>query len=60
MTTTQHVVLGGGQIGSLIAGQLARAGETVAMATRTGRDPQIAGAENGPLLMNCTLGQFRV
>ena len=49
MTTSQHVVLGGGQIGSLIAGQLARAGESVAMATRSGRDPQIAGVSGIPV-----------
>jgi nucleoside-diphosphate-sugar epimerase len=49
MTTTAHVVLGGGQIGSLIAGQLAQAGESVAMATRSGRDPGIAGVTGVPV-----------
>ena len=49
MTTPQHVVLGGGQIGSLIAGQLAQAGESVAMATRSGRDPNIAGVTGVPV-----------
>lgn len=49
MTTPRHVVLGGGQIGSLIAGQLAQAGESVAMATRSGRDPQIAGVTGVPV-----------
>jgi len=49
MTTAQHVVLGGGQIGSLIAGQLAQAGESVAMATRSGRDPGIAGVTGVPV-----------
>jgi nucleoside-diphosphate-sugar epimerase len=49
MTTPQHVVLGGGQIGTLIAGNLAAAGESVAVATRSGRDPMIAGVSGVPV-----------
>ena len=39
----QHLILGAGQIGPEIARQLAAAGESVAMATRSGRDPAIPG-----------------
>jgi nucleoside-diphosphate-sugar epimerase len=41
--TTQHVVLGAGQVGSEIARQLAAAGQPVTVATRDGRDTGIAG-----------------
>ncbi len=43
MTAPRHIVLGAGQVGTEIARQLAAAGEPVAVATRTGRDPGIAG-----------------
>ena len=43
MTSTSHVVLGAGQIGTHIARQLAEAGEAVAVATRSGRDLGIPG-----------------
>ncbi len=49
MTVPQHVVLGGGQIGAHIARQLAGAGESVVVATRSGRDPGIAGAAGVPV-----------
>ncbi len=39
----QHLILGAGQIGPEIARQLAAAGESVAVATRSGRDPGIPG-----------------
>jgi len=42
-TTTTHVVLGAGQMGTEIARHLAAAGEPVTVASRTGRDLGIAG-----------------
>ena len=39
----QHLILGAGQVGPEIARQLAAAGESVAIATRSGRDPGIPG-----------------
>jgi nucleoside-diphosphate-sugar epimerase len=42
-TDATHVVLGAGPVGSTIAGQLADAGETVTVVTRSGRDPGIPG-----------------
>ncbi len=44
MTDLQHVVLGAGAIGTTIAEQLAAAGESVRIVTRSGRAPRIAGA----------------
>jgi nucleoside-diphosphate-sugar epimerase len=41
--TVQHLVIGAGQVGPEIARQLAAAGESVAIATRDGRDPGIPG-----------------
>jgi nucleoside-diphosphate-sugar epimerase len=41
--TVQHLVLGAGQVGPEIARQLAAAGESVAVATRSGRDLGIPG-----------------
>jgi nucleoside-diphosphate-sugar epimerase len=46
MSSPQHVVLGGGAVGSTIARQIAAAGETVRVVTRSGRDPGIDGAES--------------
>ena len=43
MTVSRHIVLGAGQVGTEIARQLAAAGAPVAIATRSGRDPGIAG-----------------
>jgi nucleoside-diphosphate-sugar epimerase len=45
MTVPQHVVLGGGTIGTTIAEQLVAAGETVRVVTRSGRNPGIAGVQ---------------
>ncbi len=41
--SAQHLILGAGQVGPEIARQLAAAGESVAIATRSGRDPGIPG-----------------
>ena len=41
--SAQHLILGAGQIGPEIARQLAVAGDPVAIATRSGRDPGIPG-----------------
>ena len=43
MIASRHVVIGAGQIGTEIARQLAASGEAVALATRSGREPGIAG-----------------
>ena len=45
MTTAQHVVLGAGTVGTTIAEQLAAAGESVRLVSRTGRHPGIVGVE---------------
>ncbi len=45
MTTPQHVVLGGGTIGTTIAEQLVAAGERVRLVSRSGRNPGVAGVE---------------
>jgi len=52
VTTSRHLVLGAGQVGTEIARQLAAAGEDVAIATRSGRDPGIAGVV--PVRMDAT------
>jgi nucleoside-diphosphate-sugar epimerase len=41
--SVQHLILGAGQVGPEVARQLAAAGESVAVATRSGRDPGIPG-----------------
>jgi nucleoside-diphosphate-sugar epimerase len=41
--SVQHLILGAGQVGPEIARQLTAAGESVAVATRSGRDPGIPG-----------------
>jgi nucleoside-diphosphate-sugar epimerase len=41
--SVQHLILGAGQVGPEIARQLAAEGESVAIATRSGRDPGIPG-----------------
>ncbi|HYN47329.1 MAG TPA: hypothetical protein VER83_00595, partial [Candidatus Nanopelagicales bacterium] len=46
MTVPQHVVLGGGTLGTAIAEQLVAAGETVRVVTRSGRSPGVAGVES--------------
>ena len=45
MSYPQHVVLGAGTIGTTIAEQLAAAGESVRLVSRSGRDSGIAGVE---------------
>lgn len=45
MAVPQHVVLGAGTIGTTIAEQLAAAGETVRLVSRSGRAPGIPGVE---------------
>jgi nucleoside-diphosphate-sugar epimerase len=45
MSHPQHVVLGAGTIGTTIAEQLAVAGESVRLVSRSGRSPGIAGVE---------------
>jgi len=52
VTTSRHLVLGAGQVGTEIARQLAAAGEPVSIATRSGRDPGIAGVV--PVRMDAT------
>ena len=46
--SAQHLILGAGQVGPEIARQLAAAGESVAIATRSGRDPGIPGVDERP------------
>jgi nucleoside-diphosphate-sugar epimerase len=45
MSAPQHVVFGAGAIGGTIARQIAAAGETVRVVTRSGRDLGVDGAE---------------
>ena len=44
--SVQHLILGAGQVGPEIARQLAAAGESVAIATRNGRDSGIPGVSS--------------